>query len=266
MWNPKTLYTLGLLVITSCPLLLAPQLWHVPTRKPFPSLKCALAPGFPILVTGITIPHVPKSKTWALSYSFHCCFSTRNKPPPSQSIITLPNYTLLMCLWDFPHLYKTSLCRTTISSLLDYFNTLVIGCPILSWVLFQKFPVIVTEVICHFELTKSCHWLLKHHECVTALRIKSECLSSVHNLLWDLSPLHVSSFISCKSPFVNIELLTVRSFWHMEFMCLPPPPGGSHTLYLSPNHSFLSYLLYIKTQFRQTPPESFKTPRMDKEK
>lgn len=86
------------------------------------------------------------------------CSSTCTQHPPSQPVTILSNYTLLICLWDFPsphllHLHKTTLIRIIISLLL---NT----CYTLNWPPCSKRGSFQIDL--PFELTTSCHWLLKH--------------------------------------------------------------------------------------------------------
>lgn len=151
-----TLYTICLLVISSYLLLLAPQSWHVPTRMP---------PSFSEMCSCFCIPYLsdwnhhlhmcPSWKPEHLLIFLTAFSSTCTQNLPSWSITILSNYTLLVCLWDWPppywfHLYTTSLGRLIISCLLNTcYSQLAIPCSKLG----------SFQVDLPFELTKSCQWL-----------------------------------------------------------------------------------------------------------
>lgn len=134
MWNLRTLYILSLLVITLCPLLLVPQLWHVPARKPRPSLKDTLAPGFPILVAGITISTLAQSKTLGIVSPFPLLLF--HPQPPSTQLPDHKSAHVNMPLKSPPA--PQSFPPSGPPSALFWIHALIC-CPMLSWVLSKIF-------------------------------------------------------------------------------------------------------------------------------
>ena len=158
MWNLRTLYILSLLVITLCPLLLVPQLWHVPARKPLPSLKGTLVPGFPILVAGITISTLVQSKTLGIVSPFALLLfhpqPASTQPPDHKSAHVNMPLKSPPAPQNFP--------PSGPPSALSWIHALIY-CHILSWVLSKKFSYRWHWSDLTFELTKFCHWLPVRH-------------------------------------------------------------------------------------------------------
>lgn len=159
------------------------------------------------------------------------------------SITTLPNYSLLICLWGFLsphwlHFYKSWLVTTIISFLQDYCHTLAV-----SWLSCSK----LDSFQIHF-LSWPLKWLATWANQILSLALWTPLMShctqdNISSLgvyqasLWSY-PLHISSCSSCKSPFYQ-HWITYRPCLpkHRIHVHAPPPPShswSSHTLSTPP--------------------------------
>lgn len=160
--------------------------------SPFLPWKVLLLLGFPSWWLASPSPHLPKAKPWALSHPSPCCFSTLNQHPPSHLIINLP---MLICLWNLPQLHRTSLPQDHHQLSLGY----------MLWFAALSKPGPLQKIFLSLALKQFAIWANQILSLASCMPLMFPCpqykIRVLHKLLCDLSSLHVSSFISCKSPF-----------------------------------------------------------------